>query len=153
MQFLMRLCVQISFLALFLFFLLSSVMKNCLISPRHTRQPGVASVASLTCPRICVYLRTPSIFWVIIAEEIFMNSIKKTREGQLTVASVDSLPPPSWHYKIVSEGKTVSFKQCCGSGMFIPDPPGSEFSIPDPNFFHPGSASKNLSILTPKNSF
>jgi hypothetical protein len=38
--------------------------------------------------------------------------------------------------------------QCCGSGMFIP---GSKifFSswIPDPNFFHPGSASKNLSIL------
>ncbi len=41
--------------------------------------------------------------------------------------------------------------QCCGSGMFIPDPtffhPGSElspFRIPDP-----GSASKNLSILTP----
>jgi hypothetical protein len=38
--------------------------------------------------------------------------------------------------------------QCCGSGMFIPDP----------NFFHPGSdpiqdpgsASKNLSILTKK---
>ncbi len=24
------------------------------------------------------------------------------------------------------------------------------FSIPDPNFFHPGSASKNLSILTQK---
>jgi hypothetical protein len=43
--------------------------------------------------------------------------------------------------------------QCCGSGMFIPDP-GSDFfpsriqtfSIPDP-----GSSSKNLSILTPKN--
>ncbi len=42
--------------------------------------------------------------------------------------------------------------QCCGSGMFIPDP-GSDFfpsrirtvSIPDP-----GSSSKNLSILTPK---
>ena len=43
--------------------------------------------------------------------------------------------------------------QCCGSGMFIPDP-GSDFypsgsrirtvSIPDP-----GSSSKNLSILTP----
>jgi hypothetical protein len=31
--------------------------------------------------------------------------------------------------------------QCCGSGMFIPDP----------NF--PGSTSKNLSILTQKNSF
>ncbi len=42
--------------------------------------------------------------------------------------------------------------QCCGSGMFIPDP-GSDFfpsrirtvSIPDP-----GSSSKNLSTLTPK---
>ncbi len=31
-----------------------------------------------------------------------------------------------------------SFWQCCGSGMFIPDP----------NFFHPGSASKNVSIWT-----
>ena len=31
--------------------------------------------------------------------------------------------------------------QCCGSGMFIPEP----------NFFHPGSASKNLSILASKN--
>jgi hypothetical protein len=47
-------------------------------------------------------------------------------------------------------------EQCCGSGMFIPDPtffhPGSDLSIPDPNFFpHPGSTSKNLNILTPKN--
>jgi 3-hydroxy-3-methylglutaryl CoA synthase len=34
--------------------------------------------------------------------------------------------------------------------------PGSRiqlFSIPDPNFFHPGSASKNLGILNPKNGF
>jgi hypothetical protein len=31
-------------------------------------------------------------------------------------------------------------RQCCGSGMFIPDP----------NFFHPGSALKNISILTQK---
>jgi hypothetical protein len=32
--------------------------------------------------------------------------------------------------------------------------PGSDFfpsRIPDPNFFHPGSTSKNLNILTPKN--
>ena len=39
--------------------------------------------------------------------------------------------------------------------MFVPDP-GSEFfpsRIPDPNIFHPGSASKNLSILTPKKWF
>ncbi len=45
--------------------------------------------------------------------------------------------------------------QCCGSGMFIPDPtffhPGSQIS--DPNCLHPGSASKNLSILTQKNGF
>ncbi len=42
----------------------------------------------------------------------------------------------------------ICFKQCCGSGMFMPDP----------NFFHPGSgvkeipgsASKNLSILSQK---
>jgi hypothetical protein len=48
-----------------------------------------------------------------------------------------------------------SFFQCCGSGMFIPDP-GSDFfpcrirpvSIPDP-----GSSSKNFSILTPKKWF
>ncbi len=35
--------------------------------------------------------------------------------------------------------------QCCGSGMFIPDT-GSDFfpsRIPEPNFFHPGSTSKN----------
>jgi hypothetical protein len=54
----------------------------------------------------------------------------------------------------------TGIKQCCGSGMFIPDPdltffhPGSRIrtlSIPDP-----GSASKNLSILyilTQKNGF
>jgi hypothetical protein len=36
-------------------------------------------------------------------------------------------------------------EQCCGYGMFIPDP---TFSISDP-----GSASKNLSILTQKNGF
>jgi hypothetical protein len=39
--------------------------------------------------------------------------------------------------------KLIGSKQCCGSGMFIPDP----------NFLHPGSASKNLSILTQKNGF
>ncbi len=57
-------------------------------------------------------------------------------------------------------GPTAKVKaQCCGSGMFIPDP-GSDFfhpgsgsrirtvSIPDP-----GSASKNLCILTQKNCF
>jgi len=33
-------------------------------------------------------------------------------------------------------------KECCGSGCFS--------RIPDPIFFHPGSASKNLNILTQK---
>jgi hypothetical protein len=49
--------------------------------------------------------------------------------------------------------------QCCGSGMFIPNPRSRIrlFSIPDPEsnlspfrILDPGSASKNLSILTPK---
>ncbi len=34
-----------------------------------------------------------------------------------------------------------TWEQCCGSGMFIPDP-GSDFfpsRIPDPNYLHPGS--------------
>jgi hypothetical protein len=52
----------------------------------------------------------------------------------------------------ISSNIPLSRIQCCGSGMFIPDP-GSEcfpsriqiFSIPDPGF-----ASNNLSILTQK---
>ncbi len=60
------------------------------------------------------------------------------------------------------KSRNIIFLQCCGSGIFIPDPiffhPGSrsEFfpsRIPDPNFFHPGSASKNLSILPPETWF
>ncbi len=59
-------------------------------------------------------------------------------------------------------------KHCCGSGMLIMNPNfsscGSGMFIPDPNFSipdtesttapdpDPGSATKNLSILTPKNS-
>jgi hypothetical protein len=48
-------------------------------------------------------------------------------------------------------------KQCCGSGMFIPDP-GSEFfqsRIPDPNFFHPGSriCIKEFKYINPKKWF
>jgi hypothetical protein len=52
--------------------------------------------------------------------------------------------------------------QCCGSGMFIPDP-GSDFfpsRIQDPGsqlftsrIPYPRSASKNLSVSTPKNGF
>jgi hypothetical protein len=48
--------------------------------------------------------------------------------------------------------------QCCGSGMFIPDPGSEFFYIPDTGLGSfsipdPGSASKNLSILTQKNGF
>ncbi len=43
-----------------------------------------------------------------------------------------------WKAEIIGLGK-----QCCGSGMFIPDP----------NFFHPGSTSKNLGILPKKICF
>jgi hypothetical protein len=44
-----------------------------------------------------------------------------------------------------SSSVDIFLEQCCGSGMFIQDP---TFSISDP-----GSASKNLSILTQKNGF
>jgi hypothetical protein len=40
--------------------------------------------------------------------------------------------------------------QCCGSVMFIPDP---NFFLPESEFFHPGSASKTLVILTQKMVF
>jgi hypothetical protein len=50
---------------------------------------------------------------------------------------------------------TVRKTECCGSGMFIPDP---NFFIPDPGFRvnkipdpGSGSASKNLRIYNPKN--
>ncbi len=50
-------------------------------------------------------------------------------------------------------------KQCCGSGMFIPDP-GSDFfpsriRIPDPNCLHPGSRIriKEFKYLNPKKWF
>jgi hypothetical protein len=50
---------------------------------------------------------------------------------------------------------------CRGVSVADPGYPGSDFflsgirpfSIPDPHCFHPGSASKNLSILTQKNGF
>jgi hypothetical protein len=40
--------------------------------------------------------------------------------------------------------------QCCGSGMFIPGPGYEFFANLDPNCFHPGSAPKNLIMLTQK---
>jgi hypothetical protein len=53
------------------------------------------------------------------------------------------------HHRLLPAGQggpkiivTVTNYQCCESWMFIPDP---NFSIP-----YPGSASKNLSILTQK---
>ncbi len=67
-----------------------------------------------------------------------------------------TIKPSSAETMIYRAHKYLTFifrsKQCCGCGMFIPDPtffhPGSRIrivSIPDS-----GSASKNLSILTPK---
>ncbi len=46
----------------------------------------------------------------------------------------------------------VCLYKCGRSRMFIPDSVSELFSsrIPDPYFFHPGSASNNLSILTQK---
>ncbi len=56
--------------------------------------------------------------------------------------------------QIRSNMKRIGNPQCCGSGMFIPDP-GSKFipsRIPDPNFSLPGSSSKNK-YFNPKNCF
>ncbi len=40
---------------------------------------------------------------------------------------------------------TLKTPVCCGSGIFYPWSRIRLYSIPDPNFFHPGSTSKNLS--------
>jgi hypothetical protein len=58
---------------------------------------------------------------------------------------------------MVSGLQGATYKQCCGSGMFIPDP-GSEFftfRIPDPIFFHPGSRIriKEFKYFNPKKWF
>ncbi len=50
---------------------------------------------------------------------------------------------PFNHCSSLMFGEMLRRFQCCGSGMLIPYP----------TLFHPGSASKNLSILTPKNGF
>jgi hypothetical protein len=44
-------------------------------------------------------------------------------------------------------------EQCCGSGMFIPDPTFFHSRIRIVSILDPGSASKNFSILTNKNGF
>jgi hypothetical protein len=51
-------------------------------------------------------------------------------------------------------GIICSLAQCCGSGMFVPDP-GSDFflsRIPDPNCLHPGSRIliKEFNYFNPK---
>jgi hypothetical protein len=58
--------------------------------------------------------------------------------------------PPSGTLHVTSNFPLVridaGYMQCCGSGMFIPDP---NFSFPDPNFFHPGSLIRIFSIPDP----
>ncbi len=71
-----------------------------------------------------------------------------------------AFPPSFWQSLLwilagFNADPVPAFFRCCGSGMFIPDPNISitdpNFSIPDQSFFpSPGSASKNLSILTQK---
>jgi hypothetical protein len=50
--------------------------------------------------------------------------------------------------KMFREDQFCFVSQCCGSGMFIPDPLSDFFTsqIPDSDFFYPGSTSKNLRI-------
>ncbi len=86
------------------------------------------------------WLKVPTFQWVLFGKNE-VHSIGNEREARRLLVKFRPDPTP-WE----------PFKQCCGSGMFIPDP-GSDFlpsrirtvSIPDT-----GSASKYLSILTPK---
>ncbi len=65
---------------------------------------------------------------------------KEPSEGPIP-PSCRETDPPSYHVPASPLHRYRTYKaQCCGSGRFIPDP----------NFFHPGSASKNLRILTQK---
>jgi hypothetical protein len=65
---------------------------------------------------------------------------KESSEGPIS-PSCRETDPPSYHVPASPLHRYRTYKaQCCGSGRFIPDP----------NFFHPGSTSKNLSILTQK---
>jgi hypothetical protein len=54
-------------------------------------------------------------------------------------------PEVQRQYPALQNIKFLNFFQRCGSELFIPDP-GFEF-------FHPGSASKNLIIVYPINCF
>ncbi len=74
---------------------------------------------------------------IVWEEECFQNLVRQSLSahlGQLFQENVDDVQLETWKLN------TGTWRQCCGSGMFIPDP----------NFFHPGSGSKNLRILTQK---
>ncbi len=69
-------------------------------------------------------------------------------------------PAPTWTRQVTnvphSRGKIVFLwsDQCCGSGMFVPDP-GSEFSIPDPGSkkFRIRIRIQEFKYFNPKNRF
>ncbi len=52
--------------------------------------------------------------------------------------------------KFPTDPEHSAVDQCCGSGMFIPDP---NFFHPGSEFFPSGSAKKSLGILTQNNGF
>ncbi len=71
---------------------------------------------------------------------------------RILVSLILQEPYPDMQRILLLGTSMYRYNQCCGSGMFISDP-GSEFfpcRIPDPNFFNPGSASKNIRIITQK---
>ncbi len=55
--------------------------------------------------------------------------------------------------KFTTDPDHSAVDQCCGSGMFIPDSNFFPSRFSDPNIFHPGFASQNISILTQNNGF
>ncbi len=101
----------------------------------------------------------PSCFWFLLAPRYeirdgrpYRMSTIGLRTGQLSFFSFPLMPfcgsfiwtqlisVAAYHCGSGSRGQFLQKNQCCGSGMFIPDP-GSDFFpswVHDPNFFYPG---------------
>ncbi len=90
------------------------------------------------------------------------STVGRKRMVELTVVRTSSLPFSSVSSRRPAQGTKLQPVSVADPEMFIPDP-RSDFFYPGSDFFlsriwilsiqDPGSASKNLSIWTPKNGF
>jgi hypothetical protein len=86
-----------------------------------------------------------------------MQHVKKitSEKGWVPDSPVQSTEENTGTVLILSQGEFLSYPQCGGSGMLIPDPESDFFPsrIPDPNCLHPGSRNlKELKYFNPKKS-